>query len=151
MFMIQCIICIDFFCFDVSFDISFFGQFLVGCDVLLVCCCVEVMECVMEGLFQIFGINCKVGMDVFFDLILFVGSIIVVLFGGWMVWEVCNIGMLKLQVVWMVGNIGIDWVFGMILFVGVIFDFFFCLNICNLKIIKCYLDWYYLLSVILQG
>jgi hypothetical protein len=38
------------------------------------------------------------------------------------------------------GNIGVDWLLGMIPFVGAIPDFFFRSNTRNLRIIKRYLD-----------
>jgi hypothetical protein len=101
---------------------------------------VEAMERVMEGLFVIPGTNRKVGMDVVLDLIPFAGSTIAAAIGGWMAWEARNIGMSKIQIARMFGNIGVDWALGMIPFVGAVPDFFFRSNTRNLRIIKRHLD-----------
>jgi len=112
----------------------------MGKDALSVRRRVEAMERVMEGLFVIPGTNRKVGMDVVLDLIPFAGSTIAAAIGGWMVWEARNIGMSKLQMARMFGNVGVDWALGMIPFVGAVPDFFFRSNTRNLRIIKRHLD-----------
>ncbi len=112
----------------------------MGKDALSVRRRVEAIERVMEGLFVIPGTNRKVGMDVVLDLIPFAGSTIAAAIGGWMVWEARNIGMSKLQMARMFGNVGVDWALGMIPFVGAVPDFFFRSNTRNLRIIKKHLD-----------
>jgi len=109
------------------------------------------MERVMEGLFVIPGTNRKVGMDVVLDLIPFAGSTIAAAVGAWMAWEARNIGMSKIQMARMFGNVGIDWAFGMIPFVGAIPDFFFRSNTRNLRIIKRHLDKHYPSTTTLDG
>ena len=123
----------------------------LGKDALSVRRRVEAMERVMEGLFVIPGINRKVGMDVVLDLIPFAGSTIAAAVGAWMAWEARNIGMSKIQMARMFGNVGIDWAFGMIPFVGAIPDFFFRSNTRNLRIIKRHLDKHYPSTTTLQG
>ncbi|MCK8457266.1 DUF4112 domain-containing protein [Sphingomonas faeni] len=112
----------------------------MGRDALSVRCRVEAMERVMEGLFTIPGTNRKVGMDVILDIIPFAGSTIAAAVGAWMAWEARNIGMSKIQMARMFGNVGIDWALGMIPFVGAVPDFFFRSNTRNLRIIKRHLD-----------
>ncbi|PTW49048.1 uncharacterized protein DUF4112 [Sphingomonas faeni] len=123
----------------------------LGTDALSVRRRVEAMERVMEGLFVIPGTNRKVGMDVMLDLIPFAGSTIAAAVGAWMAWEARNIGMSKIQMARMFGNVGIDWAFGMIPFVGAIPDFFFRSNTRNLRIIKRHLDKHYPSTTTLQG
>ena len=123
----------------------------LGKDALSVRRRVEAMERVMEGLFVIPGTNRKVGMDVVLDLIPFAGSTIAAAVGAWMAWEARNIGMSKIQMARMFGNVGIDWAFGMIPFVGAIPDFFFRSNTRNLRIIKRHLDKHYPSTTTLQG
>ena len=94
----------------------------------------------MEGLFVIPGTNRKVGLDVILDVIPFAGSTIAAAVGAWMAWEARNIGMSKIQMARMFGNVGVDWALGMIPFVGAIPDFFFRSNTRNLRIIKRHLD-----------
>lgn len=112
---------------------------------------VEAMERVMEGLFVIPGTNRRVGMDVILDLIPFAGSTIAAAIGGWMAWEARNIGMSKIQIARMFGNIGVDWALGMIPFVGAVPDFFFRSNTRNLRIIKRHLDKHYPSTTTLDG
>ena len=123
----------------------------IGRDALSVRRRVEVMERVMEGLFVIPGTNRKVGMDVVLDLIPFAGSTIAAAVGGWMVWEARNIGMSKVQMARMFGNVGVDWALGMIPFVGAVPDFFFRSNTRNLRIIKRHLDRHYPSTTTLDG
>ena len=123
----------------------------MGKDALSVRRRVEAMERVMEGLFVIPGTNRKVGMDVVLDLIPFAGSTIAAAIGGWMVWEARNIGMSKIQMARMFGNVGVDWALGMIPFVGAVPDFFFRSNTRNLRIIKRHLDKHHPSTTTLEG
>ncbi len=123
----------------------------MGKDALSVRRRVEAIERVMEGLFVIPGTNRKVGMDVVLDLIPFAGSTIAAAIGGWMVWEARNIGMSKLQMARMFGNVGVDWALGMIPFVGAVPDFFFRSNTRNLRIIKRHLDKHHPSTTTLDG
>ena len=63
--------------------------------------------------------------------------------GAWIVWEARNLGMSKLQMARMFGNVGIDWALGLIPFVGAVPDFFFRSNTRNLRIIRKHLDRHY--------
>ncbi len=112
---------------------------------------VEAMEHLLEGLFVIPGINRRIGLDVILDALPFAGSSIAAALGAWMVWEARNIGMSKLQMGRMLGNVGIDWVLGMIPLIGAVPDFFFRSNSRNLKIIHRHLDRHFPASVTIQG
>ena len=101
---------------------------------------VEALEKVMEGLFVLPGTNRRVGLDVVFDLVPFLGSTAAAAMGAYMAWEARNLGMSKTQVARMAGNIGVDWALGLIPWVGAIPDFFFRSNSRNLRIIKRHLD-----------
>ena len=113
---------------------------LTGRDVESVRKRIEAMEHLLEGLFKIPGTNQKVGLDVILDLIPFGGDAIGSLLGAWIVWEARNLGMSKMQIARMSGNVGLDFALGLIPFVGAIPDFFFRSNTRNLKIIKRHLD-----------
>ena len=128
-----------------------FESLPMGRDALSVRRRVEAMERVMEGLFTIPGTHRKVGMDVVLDIIPFAGSTIAAAVGTWMVWEARNIGMSKLQMTRMFGNVGVDWALGMIPFVGAVPDFFFRSNTRNLRIIKKHLDKHYPSTTTLEG
>ena len=103
---------------------------------------VEAMERILERLFVIPGTNRTIGLDTLLDLIPIpaVGSTIAAAMGAYVAWEARNLGMSKTQVARMWGNIGFDWVLGLIPVVGAIPDFFFQSNTRNLRIIKRHLD-----------
>ena len=108
---------------------------------------VEAMEKVLERLVVIPGINRPVGLDVVEPLarvtrvrVPIVGPIAAAALGAYIVWEAKNLGMSKWQISRMAGNVGVDWLLGLIPWVGAIPDFFFRSNTRNLKIIKRHLD-----------
>src|SRR6185312_14035560 len=117
--------------------------FPVGTDPQSVRQRVEAMEHVLERLFVIPGINRPVGLDVILDLVPVVGDIAAAALGAYIVWEARNLGMSRWQISRMAGNVGIDWLLGLIPFVGAIPDFFFRSNTRNLRIIKRHLDKHY--------
>ena len=101
---------------------------------------IEALERVMEHLFTVPGINRKIGLDVLLDLVPVVGSTAAAALGTYLAWEARNLGMSKTSVARMAGNIGFDWLLGLIPWVGAIPDFFFRSNTRNLRIIKRHLD-----------
>ena len=101
---------------------------------------VEAMERVLERLFVIPGTKREVGLDVILDLVPVVGDIAAAALGAYIVWEGRNLGMSKWQLSRMAGNVGFDWLLGLIPWVGAIPDFFFRSNTRNLRIIKRHLD-----------
>ncbi len=112
---------------------------------------IEAMEHLLEGLFRIPGTNYKIGLDVILDLIPVGGDVIGSLMGAWMVWEARNLGMSKMQMARMFGNVGIDFLLGAIPFVGAIPDALFRSNSMNLKIIKRHLDKHHPSTAIVEG
>jgi hypothetical protein len=98
------------------------------------------MEKVLERLVVIPGINRPVGLDVVLDIVPIVGPIAAAALGAYIVWEAKNLGMSKWQISRMAGNVGVDWLLGLIPWVGAIPDFLFRSNTRNLKIIKRHLD-----------
>ena len=101
---------------------------------------VEGLERVLERLIVIPGINRPVGLDVILDLVPFAGSTAGAVLGAYMAWEARNLGMSKWQLGRMAGNVGVDWVLGLIPWVGAVPDLFFRSNSRNLKLIKRHLD-----------
>ena len=101
---------------------------------------IEGLEHVLERMVVIPGINRPVGLDVILDFVPGVGPTIAAALGGYLAWEARNLGMSKWQIGRMAGNIGIDWLLGLIPFVGAIPDFFFRSNTRNLRMVKRHLD-----------
>jgi len=116
------------------------GHLPLGRDAASVRMRIEAMEHLLEGLFVIPGINRKIGLDVILDLIPVGGDVIGAAMGAWMVWEARNLGMSKMQMARMFGNVSVDFALGLIPFVGAIPDFLFRSNTRNLKIIRRHLD-----------
>lgn len=121
-------------------DPAIFDRLPVGRDAASVRRRIEAMERLLEGLFTIPGTNRRVGLDVILDLIPVAGETVAAVLGAWMAWEARNLGMSKTQVARMLGNVGVDWLLGLIPFVGAIPDFFFRSNTRNLRIIRRHLD-----------
>lgn len=101
---------------------------------------IEALERVMEGLFTVPGLNRKIGLDVILDLVPVVGSTAAAAIGSYLLWEARNLGISKWQMARMSGNIGVDWLLGLIPWIGAVPDFFFRSNSRNLRIIKRHLD-----------
>ena len=101
---------------------------------------IEHAEHMLEGLFVIPVINRRIGLDVILDALPVAGDAIAAAMGGWIIWEARNLGMSKWQMSRMAGNVGIDFMLGLIPVIGAIPDFFFRSNTMNLKMIKRHLD-----------
>lgn len=101
---------------------------------------VEAMEKLLERAFFIPGINRPIGLDSVVGLIPVIGDIATALMGAYIVWEARNLGMSKMQLTRMAGNVGIDTALGAIPFAGDVFDFFWRSNSRNLKIVLKHLD-----------
>ena len=101
---------------------------------------VEAMEHLLEGLVRLPLIGRRIGLDVLLDLVPVAGDTVAALLGAWMVWEARNIGMSRWQIARMLGNVGFDWLLGLIPVIGVVPDFFFRSNTRNLKLIRRHLD-----------
>ena len=112
---------------------------------------VEALEHVLERMIVIPGINKPVGLDVILDFIPGFGPTVVAALGGYLAWEARNLGMSKWQIGKMAGNIGVDWVLGLIPFVGAVPDFFFRSNTRNMRIIKRHLDKHHPAGATVEG
>lgn len=112
---------------------------------------IEAMEGLLERLFVVPGVNRPVGLDSLVGLIPVVGDVVSAGMGAWLVWEARNLGMSKLQIARMAGNVGFDTLVGAIPFVGDIFDFAFRSNSRNLKIVRRHLDRHHPATATIEG
>ena len=112
---------------------------------------VEAMERVLERLFVIPGTKREVGLDVILDLVPVLGSTAGAAIGAYLAWEARNLGMSKWHLTRMGGNIGVDWLLGLIPWVGAVPDLFFRSNTRNLRIIRKHLDKHHPSTVTVQG
>ncbi|HUE80191.1 MAG TPA: DUF4112 domain-containing protein [Sphingomicrobium sp.] len=112
---------------------------------------VEALERVMERLVVIPGINRPVGLDAILSLVPFAGSTAGAVLGAYMTWEARNLGMSKWQMTRMAGNVGTDWLLGLIPVIGAVPDFLFRSNSRNLRIIKRHLDKHHAATATIPG
>jgi len=112
---------------------------------------VEAMEKLLERMVVIPGINRPIGLDVILDLIPGVGDVAAAALGAYIVWEARNVGMSRWQMSRMAGNVGFDFLLGLIPWVGAIPDFFFRSNTRNLKMIKRHLDKHHAAGATIEG
>ncbi|MDQ3074277.1 MAG: DUF4112 domain-containing protein [Pseudomonadota bacterium] len=101
---------------------------------------VEGLEHLLESAFNIPGTKQKIGLDVMLNLIPVVGGVAGAALGSYMIWEARNLQMSKWAMTRMSGNVGTDFLLGLIPWVGAVPDFFFKSNTRNLRIIKRHLD-----------
>ena len=101
---------------------------------------VEALEHLLESAFTIPGTSKRIGLDVLLDFVPVVGDLAGAALGSYMIWEARNLGMSKWQMTRMGGNVGTDFLLGLIPWVGAIPDYFFKSNTRNLRIIKRHLD-----------
>ena len=101
---------------------------------------IEAMEQLLERSFRIPGTRQTIGLDVILDLIPIGGDVIGAMLGLYMVWEAQNLKMPLSATLRMLGNVGFDFLLGLVPWVGAIPDLFFRSNSRNLRIIKRHLD-----------
>ncbi len=116
------------------------GKLSLGSEPAAVRARVEALEHILERAITIPGTRHQIGLDVLLDLVPFVGSTAGAALGSYMVWEARNLGMSKWSMGRMAGNVGTDFLLGLIPWVGAVPDFFFRSNSRNLRIIKRHLD-----------
>lgn len=112
---------------------------------------IEAMEMVLERAFTIPGTKRKIGLDVLLDIVPIVGGTAAAAMGAWLVWEARNLGMSRWHLLSMAGNVGLDWLLGLIPFIGAIPDFFFRSNTRNLRIVKRWLDRHHPATGLVEG
>lgn len=112
---------------------------------------VEAMEKLLERLVVIPGINRPLGLDVILDLVPGIGDVAAAVLGGYIVWEARNLGMSRWKIARMAGNVGFDFLLGLIPWLGAVPDFFFRSNSINLRMIKRHLDKHHPSGAKLEG
>lgn len=132
-------------------DPSIFDRLPLRRDAQSVRTRVEAIERVMERAVVIPGLNRPVGLDVMLGMIPVAGSFVGAAAGAYMLWEARNLGMSKLSMARMAGNVSVDWALGLIPGIGIVPDFFFRSNTRNLRIIRRHLDKHHPGTVTVQG
>lgn len=112
---------------------------------------IEGMEHLLEGLVTIPGLNRKIGLDVILDFVPIAGDAVAAAMGGWLIWEARNVGMSRWQMTKMAGNVGIDFLLGLVPGIGIIPDFFFRSNTRNVRMIKRHLDKHHPASAVVDA
>jgi hypothetical protein len=112
---------------------------------------IEAMERLLERVVVVPGINRPIGLDVMLGLVPIVGDIAAAALGSYIIWEARNLGLSRLQMARMMGNVGLDALLGLVPLVGDAADFLFRSNTRNLRIIRKHLDKHHPSSVVLEG
>jgi hypothetical protein len=112
---------------------------------------VEAMEKLLERMFVIPGTKREVGLDVILDLVPVVGDAAAAALGAYIIWEARNLRMSKWQISRMAGNVGFDFLLGLIPWVGAIPDFFFRSNTMNLRMIRRHLEKHHPSAATVEG
>lgn len=123
----------------------------LGRDIASVRKRIEGMEHLLEGLVTIPGLNRKIGLDVILDFVPVAGDAVAAAMGGWLIWEARNVGMSRWQMTKMAGNVGIDFLLGLVPGIGIIPDFFFRSNTRNVRMIKRHLDKHHPASAVVDA
>ena len=118
----------------------FSDQLPLGTDPRSVSRRIEALEKLLEDMFTIPVINRRIGLDVLLDVLPVAGQTIAAAMGVYLIWEARNLKMSRWQQARMLGNVGFDWLIGLVPFAGPVMDFFFRSNTRNLKIIRRHLD-----------
>jgi hypothetical protein len=127
------------------------SQLPIGRDPASVRRRLEAVERVLERMFVVPGINRPVGLDAIVGLVPVLGDVVTTAMGAWLVWEARNLGMSKLHLLRMAGNVGVDTLVGAIPLVGDLFDFVFRSNSRNLRILKRWLDKHHPETMLVEG
>jgi hypothetical protein len=127
------------------------NQLPIGRDPASVRQRLEAMEQLLERAFVVPGTNYRVGLDAVVGLVPVVGDLVTTAMGAWLVWEARNLGMSKIHLLRMGGNVGLDALIGAIPLVGDAFDFVFRSNTRNIRILKRWLDKHHPQTGLIEG
>lgn len=132
-------------------DPRLFDQLPLGRDAAAVRRRIEGMEHLLERSFTVPVLNRPVGLDFLLGLVPGVGDLATAAMGAWIVWEARNLGMSKLQLARMTGNVVFDTALGAVPLLGDAADFLFRSNTRNLRIIRRHLDRHHPGTATVQG
>jgi hypothetical protein len=91
---------------------------------------------VMDSAFQIPGTNIRMGVDALLGLLPGIGDAIAATISSYLIWEAKQMGVSKLVLARMAGNVAIDTVIGAVPFAGDIFDVAYKANMKNIALLK---------------
>ena len=104
----------------------------------------EALASLLDNKFTIFGIS--FGLDPILDLVPWLGDVVGLFLSLYLIWIGIKMRIPREAIVQMVKNVIVDFVIGLIPFIGFFGDIFYKANIRNLKILKTYND-----SKIIEG
>ena len=91
---------------------------------------------IMDSAFQIPGTNIRMGVDALLGLLPGIGDAISASISSYLIWEAKQLGVSKLVLARMAGNVAIDTVIGAVPFAGDIFDVAYKANVKNIALLK---------------
>ena len=112
---------------------------------------IETMEGLLERAFHLPGTKYRIGLDSVVGLVPVVGDVVTAAMGAWLIWEAKNLGMSRLHLARMAGNVAVDTALGAIPVVGDAFDLVFRSNTRNLRIVRRWLDKHHPETRLIEG
>lgn len=100
----------------------------------------EFMAKLLDNAFAIPGTSQRVGIDAIIGLIPGLGDIATTLLSSYVIWEARNLGVSKLAVGRMLGNLAVHATVGAIPIIGDVFDAFFRVNQRNMRIVRAQIE-----------
>jgi hypothetical protein len=100
----------------------------------------DLLSHLLDTAFVIPGTNRRVGLDAAIGLIPVVGDLITTALSSYIIWEARRLGVPKLTLMRMMGNVAIDGAIGMIPLAGDVFDAFYKSNRRNVALLRAHLE-----------
>lgn len=105
----------------------------------------------LDGAVVIPGTQRRFGLDAVVGLIPVVGDLFGAALGSYIIWEARNVGVPKLTLARMAGNVALDTAVGMVPLAGDLFDFVFRSHARNVALVMRHLDRHHPASMVVDG
>lgn len=95
---------------------------------------------VLDTAFVVPGTKQRIGVDAIVGLVPGLGDVLTTILSSYIIWEARNLGVSRLALARMIGNLGVHAAVGSLPIVGDIFDAFFRVNQRNMRIVRAQLE-----------
>lgn len=96
----------------------------------------ELVANLLDSAFLVPGTNQRIGIDAIIGLVPGIGDVITTLLSSYVLWEAKRVGVSRLAMTRMVGNLAVHATLGSVPLIGDAFDAWFRVNQRNLKIVR---------------
>ena len=95
---------------------------------------------ILDTAFVLPGTKQRIGVDAIVGLVPGLGDVLTTILSSYIIWEARNLGVSRLALARMIGNLGVHAAVGSLPLVGDIFDAFFRVNQRNMRIVRAQLE-----------